>query len=241
MENLPEDTAKDLADRYGLAACSLDEWEKKHVLRARFRSGGRLFAAKVGNWTEWPMKQGVVVTRKLDKEKLPSDGVVEPLIGCWTRLAERYANGKIEDGEQIVQIAVIDMDGGRSCEWVWRIQPSECAARLNAIADAYLAHPAGGLSDVTYKKYREAAERVGNQDVNLKMLSDEEDEGYFGKKKKDAFDNSLVVEKVIGGLKTDESPERFARLREIWGWFAQGEKRDRAPETDSENVEGGNG
>lgn len=241
VESLPEDKAKDLATRYGLAACPLEEWEKKHVLRARFRSGGRLFAAKVGNWTEWPTEQGVVVTRKLGNGKFPDDGVVEPLIGCWTRLAERYTNDEIEDGEQTVQIAVIDMDSGKSCEWVWKTKPSECVARLNAIADAYLSHPAGGLSDVTYKKYRKAAESIGDQAVDLKTLSEEEDEGYFGKKKKDAFDNSLVVEKVIGGLKTDEPPERLARLCDVWKWFVQGEKSARGPETDSENVEGGNG
>ncbi|MBO7500079.1 MAG: exodeoxyribonuclease V subunit gamma [Fibrobacterales bacterium] len=243
VENLPEDTAKDLADRYGLAACSLDEWEKKHVLRARYRSSesNRLFVAKVDNWTEWPTEQAVVVTRRLGLGNLPSDGVIEPLIGCWTRLAEQCASGKIGDEEQTIQIAVIDMDGGKSCEWVWRIKPSECAARLNAIANAYLSHLAGGLSDVTCKKYRKAAEKAGDQAIDLKMLSADEDEGRFGKKKKDAFDNSLVVEKVIDNWKTGETGPRFERLRDIWKWFVQGEKSARAPETDFENVEGGNG
>ena len=262
LDALPYEAIPELAERYGLAACSREEWEKKHVLRARFRAGDRLFTAKVGNWTEDGARQMVVVTRKFDGGKIPPDGVIEPLVGCWMHLAERYAQGKgeIGDGERTVQIAVIDMGDAsgknkRSGEWIWRIKPSECEARLRKLADAYLSYSAAGFSDVTFTdgitfgKYRKAAEKACGRPIDPEML--EEDDGHSGGKRKDAFDNSLVVEKVIDGwrgerkngdLNADGREGPFDLLRDIWEWFAQGEESDRSePDADPENGEGNDG
>ncbi len=233
--------AVEIAKKAHLDVCDADTWDKEHVLRAACVSGDRVFSAKVGYWTEEGNAQTVVTTgthgslkkgAKGDskKNKLPEPDtppapppqVVEPLIACWMRLAEEFEKNGNDD---LRTIRVVNLDfredehksgdnPDKSVDnpgtWEWTIRPSECAGRLDEIASSYLAHlEEEALPKLDYRKYLKKG-AFGDEDA---------DDFWSGKKKE--FDNTLVVEKILGEMKDGANPDQQKRLEKIWNWFAK--------------------
>ena len=230
--------AVEIARKAHLDVCDADEWDKKHVLRATYVSGDRLFSAKVGYWTEEGDAQTVVTTGTHDslkkgskgdpkKNKLPEPDtppappsqVIEPLIACWMHLAEEFGKKQNDD---LRTIRIVNLDfrkdehkcGDDPGAWEWKILPSECATRLEKIATSYLTH----LDEEVLPKldYRKHLDRIKKG-----APGDEEDTVDFWSGKKKEFDNSLVVEKIVGELKERATDDQRKRLEEIWNWFAK--------------------